>query len=99
AGTTSEQSDAPAALSSDAEAMAPMSVPNPSSNAGTAVINVNVGGLRTGSSSVSGLEGVTLRLHTGGSGGPSNPVNEDWAECVSDSDGDCSFTVPETTQL
>ena len=96
AGTTSEQSDAPAALSSEDGAMTPMSVPNPTSNAGTAVINVNVGGLRTGSTSVSGLAGVTLRLHTGGSGGPGNPVNEDWAECVSDSDGDCSFTVPET---
>lgn len=90
------EADRPATLSSEDGAMAPMSVPNPSSNAGTAVINVNVGGLRTGASSVGGLEGVTLRLHTGGSGGPGNPVNEDWAECVSDSDGDCSFTVPET---
>lgn len=76
----------------------PMSVPSPSTSQGTAVINVNVGGIRTGTSSsaVSGLAGVTLRLYDGDSNGPSTAVDEDWAECVSDAAGDCSFIVPDT---
>lgn len=71
-----------------------LSVPNPTGN--NAVINVSVGGDRTASSSVGSLAGVTLQLYTGGSGGPDAPVSAPWATCVSDGDGDCSFTIPDT---
>lgn len=71
-----------------------LSVPNPTGN--NAVINVSVGGDRTASSSVGSLAGVTLQLHSGGGDGPDAPVNEPWATCVSDGDGDCSFTIPNT---
>ncbi|UFU03292.1 hypothetical protein LQF12_01375 [Ruania suaedae] len=74
-----------------------MSVPSPTNT--TAVINVNVGGSRTGNTAVAPLAGVTLRLYTGGSAGPSAPVTASWATCVSDSDGDCSFSVPQTQPL
>lgn len=76
------------------EELAPFAVPAPEDR--EAVITVKVGGDRTGATSVGGLAGVTLRLHDGGSGGPGDPVNEKWATCVSDSDGDCSFTIPDT---
>lgn len=72
----------------------PFEVPEPEDT--EAVINVNVGGDRTGNTSVGDLAGVTLRLHDGGSGGPGDPVTEEWATCVSDDDGDCSFTIPDT---
>lgn len=79
-----------------APGVTPMAVPNPSGN--SAVITVKVGGDRTGASSVAGLQGVRLRLHEGTSSGPTARVQAGWAECVSDSSGDCSFVVPETQE-
>lgn len=64
----------------------------------SAVITAHVGGSRTGGSSVADLAGLTLRLYDGGGNGPSAPVGDSWAVCVSDSDGDCSFTVPNTQE-
>src|SRR5690625_2550051 len=78
----------------EAADLSPMSVPNPSGD--SAVITVKVGGDRTGNTTVGGLHGAKLRLYDGGNSGPTQPVNEDWAECISDGDGDCSFTIPET---
>lgn len=74
--------------------VAPLSVPAPSAN--EAVITVKVGGDRTGSAAASTLAGVKLRLHDGGANGAGSPRTESWATCISDAQGDCSFTVPET---
>src|SRR5690606_23560851 len=75
----------------------PMAVPSPGS--GAAVITVKVGDRRASGSaptdsSVTGLPGVTLRLLTDNNGNPGQPVNQPWATCQSDPDGDCSFVVP-----
>ncbi|WP_120003235.1 DUF7507 domain-containing protein [Nesterenkonia muleiensis] len=78
----------------DEDLATPMEVPEPEDT--EAIINVNVGGDRSGDTSVGNLAGVTLRLHDGGSGGPGDPVEEEWATCESDADGDCSFVIPET---
>src|SRR5690606_7577087 len=77
----------------------PMAVPSPGS--GAAVITVKVGDRRASGSaptdsSVTGLPGVTLRLLTDNNGNPGQPVNQPWATCQSDPDGDCSFVVPNT---
>ena len=66
--------------------------PGPTSS----VITVNAGGVRDSATSVAGLAGVTLQLYDGGPGGPTTPVADSWATCVSDADGDCSFVVPDT---
>lgn len=89
-----EPEDSEDSSEEDEDLATPMEVPEPEDR--EAVINVNVGGDRTGDTSVGSLAGVTLQLHDGGSGGPGDPVNEDWATCESDADGDCSFTIPET---
>jgi uncharacterized repeat protein (TIGR01451 family) len=60
---------------------------------GPATITVHVGGDRSGGG-IAPLAGVTLRLYSGGDGGPNNPFVADWATCVSDASGDCVFTVP-----
>ena len=86
----------PRATDAEATDVAPMAVPSPGST--SSVITVKVGGDRTDGSSVAGLDGVTLRLYEGGQSGPTAPVDADWATCVSDSAGDCSFTVPETQE-
>ncbi len=78
----------------------PMAVPNPSTT--SSVITVKVGSDRTGLTGVTNLAGVTLLLN-GGTNAP-NGVRPDgvagtgdgWAKCVSDVQGDCSFTVPNT---
>ncbi|MBO3088857.1 DUF7927 domain-containing protein [Cellulomonas dongxiuzhuiae] len=72
---------------------APMAVPTPTGN--DAVITVRVGGDRVGTTGVTGLAGVTLQLYDGTTS-PTTPVAADWATCVSDADGDCSFVVPDT---
>lgn len=77
----------------EAGAPSPLTVPEPED--AEAVITVSVGGDRSGESSVAPLEGVTLQLHDGGGAGPGDPVEASWATCVSDGDGDCSFTVPD----
>ncbi len=70
-----------------------------------AVITVKVGSDRTGITGVTPLAGVTLVLNTGNAAGtaPSGTrpdgvsgTGAGWALCVSDVDGDCSFTVPNT---
>lgn len=67
-------------------------VPTPSST--TSVVTVRTGGDRTEVQGVAPLAGVRLGLFT--SATATAPVNETWAICTSDADGDCSFTVPNT---
>ncbi len=69
-------------------------VPPPSGT--TSVVTVKVGGDRTSVSNVAGLAGVTLELWTDDNGTPGTKVDEDWADCISDADGDCNFTDPDT---
>ncbi|WP_066582009.1 DUF7927 domain-containing protein [Cellulomonas timonensis] len=75
-----------------AEVRAAVPTPGPTSS----VITVNAGGVRDTATSVAGLAGVTLQLYNGGAAGPTTPVADSWATCVSDADGDCSFVVPGT---
>lgn len=64
---------------------------------GEAVIKVQVGGDRTSASNGAGLSGVELHLHKGAAAGPeANPVDEAWATCISDAQGVCELTVPES---
>lgn len=60
-----------------------------------AVITVQVGADRVGTSGVTPLAGVTLQLYNGTTA-PTTAVTDAWATCVSDADGDCSFVVPNT---
>lgn len=79
----------------DDAVITPLSVPAPTTS--TSVITVKVGGDRSTLTSVAPLAGVTLQLYNGGAGGPdASPRPEAWASCVSDADGDCSFTIPDT---
>ncbi|UUI72676.1 VWA domain-containing protein [Cellulomonas xiejunii] len=82
---TTAQGSGPAAV--------PLEVPTPTGN--EAVITVRVGADRAGTTGVTGLAGVTLQLYDGTTA-PTTPVAADWATCVSDADGDCSFVVPDT---
>ncbi|KRC60516.1 hypothetical protein ASE14_05750 [Agromyces sp. Root81] len=61
---------------------------------GPATIDVQVGGSRTGTSSVGGLGGVTLQLYTDDNGSFGSVINQPWATCVSSPAGVCSFAVP-----
>ena len=61
---------------------------------GPATINVQVGGTRTGISSVGGLGGVTLQLYTDNNGSFGSVINQPWATCVSTPAGVCTFSVP-----
>ena len=79
-----------------ASAQGPAPAEVPPATGDNAVITVQVGSDRVGTAGVSPLAGVTLQLYDGGGSGPSTPVGEDWATCVSDADGDCSFVVPDT---
>lgn len=89
-----EETDSPAPAPADSM-VAPFSVPAPGDD--SSVITVKTGGLRTSSTDVAGLAGVTLRLFNGDADGPVGPALTDaWAVCVSDADGDCSFTIPQT---
>ena len=77
------------------EAITPFLVPAATDT--TAVITVKVGSDRNTSTGVTNLAGVTLQLYNGNSSGPNpTPRPETWATCVSDGDGDCSFTIPDT---
>ena len=62
----------------------------------TSVIEVFVGADRESDDNVTGLAGVTLQLHDGGSQGPTTSVTEPWATCISDETGSCFFVVPGT---
>lgn len=69
---------------------------------GGAVINVNLRALRTGANQTAPTQGIQLRLHTRATGGSGNDayetygtaVNQEWATCTADTDGDCSFYIP-----
>lgn len=65
---------------------------------GDSTITVKVGGVRTGNGTgdVAGAQGITLQLYRNGSSQPGAPVNDPWGQCVSDSNGACTFIVPET---
>lgn len=83
------------AKAADDVVIGPLSVPAPTTT--SSVITVKVGGDRSTLTSVAPLAGVTLKLYNGGSGGPdATPRADAWATCVSDADGDCSFTIPNT---
>jgi hypothetical protein len=68
----------------------------PPATGNNAVITVKVGGDRTSTSAVDSLAGVTLQLYDGTSTGPTTPAAGSFTTCISDLDGDCSFTVPDT---
>lgn len=64
---------------------------------------VSVGGDRTSTGGVSKLKGVTLLLNTNNGGSPSGTrpdgvsgSGDGWAKCVSDTNGECTFSVPNT---
>lgn len=82
-----------AALLAGLAAPALAAFPPPPTNT-TAVIEVFVGGDRTADGADS-LDGVTLQLYDGPDSGPTTPVADSWATCVS-SDGSCFFVVPDT---
>ncbi|MFF5693256.1 vWA domain-containing protein [Streptomyces albidoflavus] len=83
---------APAATSGPAARAAVAEVPPPTAT--TSVVTVRTGGDRTADAEVGPLAGVTLGLFA--DEGATDPVDPDWGVCVSDTDGDCSFTVPGT---
>ncbi|MFD7891374.1 hypothetical protein ACFV3O_23625 [Streptomyces albidoflavus] len=83
---------APAATSGPAARAAVAEVPPPTAT--TSVVTVRTGGDRTADAEVGPLAGVTLGLFA--DEGATDPVDPDWGVCVSDADGDCSFTVPGT---
>ncbi|MGF3217843.1 hypothetical protein [Streptomyces albidoflavus] len=57
-------------------------------------MTVRTGGDRIADAEVGPLAGVTLGLFVDEAA--PDPVDPDWGVCVSDADGDCSFTVPGT---
>lgn len=68
-----------------------------------AKIIVSTGGDRTSTGGVSKLKGVTLLLNTNNGGSPSGTrpdgvsgSGDGWAKCVSDTNGECTFSVPNT---
>ncbi|WP_105186316.1 VWA domain-containing protein [Micropruina glycogenica] len=63
-------------------------IPAPPTN--SSIVNVKVGGNRTGVSGVTGLAGVVLGLYT------TTTATTPSYTCTSDADGDCNFTVPNT---
>ncbi len=69
-------------------AVAPAIVPPATGN--DAVITVKVGGNRTTQTAISNLAGVRLGFYAAKTGGTS------LFSCVSDTDGDCSVTIPNT---
>ncbi|MGW9674887.1 hypothetical protein ACWGUN_17240 [Streptomyces koyangensis] len=83
---------APAATSGPAARAAVAEVPPPTAT--TSVVTVRTGGDRIADAEVGPLAGVTLGLFV--DEGATDPVDPDWGVCVSDADGDCSFTVPGT---
>ena len=92
--TSSTQPDT-SAVEPAAEAV-PETVPPATGN--NAVITVKVGSERPSASAVNPLPGVTLQLFDGVNA-PTTAVPDAFATCVSDLNGDCSFTVPNTQQV
>ncbi|MDR2253638.1 MAG: VWA domain-containing protein [Bifidobacteriaceae bacterium] len=69
----------------------------PAPGPGEAVIVVSVAAerdLATGATKP--LAGLTLQLFDGAGSAPGAAVTQTWGKCVSDADGDCAFTVPDT---
>ncbi|MFI2105652.1 hypothetical protein ACH436_20325 [Isoptericola sp. NPDC019693] len=66
----------------------------PTPGADESVVTVRVGGDRTADGGVAPLPGVTLGLYADQDA--TTVVDDEWGTCVSDADGDCSFTVPDT---
>ncbi|MDF9878687.1 hypothetical protein M2316_004044 [Cellulosimicrobium cellulans] len=66
----------------------------PTPTADESVVTVRVGGDRTAEGAVAPLPGVTLGLYA--TVDATTVVDDGWGVCVSDADGDCSFTVPDT---
>lgn len=62
-------------------------------NYNVATVQVQVGGDRSGSTTINGLANVQLGLFT--SLTAANPVNNTWAVCTSDSTGLCEFKIPD----
>lgn len=62
----------------------------------TSVVTVKVGSDRTGTqdADVAPLAGVRLGLFA--TEDADEPINDTWAVCTSDADGDCNFVVPDT---
>ncbi|WDV32375.1 hypothetical protein OIM90_16885 [Streptomyces sp. AD16] len=83
---------APAATSGPAARAAVAEVPPPTAT--TSVVTVRTGGDRTADAEVGPLAGVTLGLFADEAA--TDPVDPDWGVCVSDAEGDCSFTIPGT---
>ncbi|MFD7885320.1 hypothetical protein ACFV3N_23135 [Streptomyces bauhiniae] len=81
-----------AALPASAALAAPADVPTPTAT--TSVVTVRTGGDRVADDEVGPLAGVTLGLFADEDA--TEPVDPGWGVCVSDADGDCSFTVPGT---
>jgi LPXTG-motif cell wall-anchored protein len=69
-------------------------VPDPTDT--TSVVTVKVGGDRADATTVDPLAGVTLGLF--GAADDTEPIDEPWAQCTSDADGDCNFVVPDTEE-
>lgn len=72
------------------KAVAPAAIPNPPAN--SSVVNVKLGGNRTGITGVTGLAGVSMGLYTTAAATTASYT------CTSDADGDCNFIVPNTQQ-
>ncbi|MDR2973973.1 MAG: VWA domain-containing protein, partial [Propionibacteriaceae bacterium] len=62
----------------------------------TATIVVSVGGVRQNSTTVAGLQGVNLQLNAVSRNTIGAPLADPWATCESQSNGDCTFTIPDT---
>ena len=77
-------------------------VPSPDLNG--AVINVNLKTLRTGgTAATAGIKFQLFSSASGGSGGnsyemPGTAINDTWATCTTDADGDCSIKVPSSAR-
>jgi hypothetical protein len=70
-------------------------IPEPGAN--ESVIAVGAAGLRAlDTGGAQPLAGVALRLYDGSGSAPGAAVAEAWGSCVSDQDGNCAFTVPDT---
>ena len=72
-----------------------VSVPDPTDT--TSVVTVKVGGDRADATTVDPLAGVTLGLFEDAD--DEDPINDTWALCTSDADGDCNFVVPDTGDM
>ncbi|HEX4400206.1 MAG TPA: VWA domain-containing protein [Galbitalea sp.] len=73
--------------------MAPADAAVPTPGATSSVVTVQTGADRQPAAIATPLPGVSLQLLDYTSG---VPIAQSWSSCVSDAQGDCSFTVPDT---